>query len=304
MDTTTIVILAVAINLVVALAAWAVPRIGRRSRTEDDAIAAARLRLAASASAGVRPVQLAPSGAGRDSGWVPVEPEMSHAEIADADEAARAAEPWFPRETAVETPVAAAATTVDVAPVAPDVEPAAVDRDGGDLDPETGLAGPVAWARWLEEEQARVMRFHRAATVVLVELSGIDRLAERIGQEAAERLVPPIGLTMRRQARATDHLARLGPTRFAALLVETDEVRAINYIERVRSACDVWLEAGAVMLRLSVGWAEISVDRTAAVAVLDAERRLFAERERTRARLVRVDEAGPVELPALQQSGA
>jgi len=114
---------------------------------------------------------------------------------------------------------------------------------------------------------------------VLVELAGLDRVAERLGPEAADRLIPPIATTMRREARATDHLARLSATRFAALLPETDEIRAINYVERVRSACDLWLASGAVALRLSMGWAEIGPNRSASVATADAETRLFAERQ-------------------------
>ena len=50
--------------------------------------------------------------------------------------------------------------------------------------------------------------------------------------------------TIRRHARKADHVARLGPSRFGVLLPETDEVAAINYVERVRQACDLWLESG------------------------------------------------------------
>lgn len=171
-------------------------------------------------------------------------------------------------------------------------------------DPATGLDLGAAWARWLTEENARVQRFHRPATIVLVELSGLDRLADHLGQEAAWRLIPPIATTVRRNARATDHLARLGPTRFGALLTETDEIRAINYVERVRSACDVWLEAGAVMLRLSVGWAEISPDRPAEVALPEAERRLYEERQRTFALLARHIDEPEVEAGGLQPARA
>jgi PleD family two-component response regulator len=85
---------------------------------------------------------------------------------------------------------------------------------------------------------------------------------------------------MRRYGRETDHVARLGDARFAALLTETDEIRAINYVERIRSACDVWLAAGAISLRLSIGWSEIGAERPAAVALAEAEQRLFAERQR------------------------
>ncbi len=154
-------------------------------------------------------------------------------------------------------------------------------------DTATGFDGPATWAKRLTEENARVQRYGRAATVVLVELAGVDRLAERLGPDAAERLVPPIGTTMRRQARSADSLARLSATRFAVLLPDTDEVKAINYVERVRAACDVWLEAGAVSLRLSMGWAEINANQPVDPAVQTAEQRLNVERHRIRNRDVR-----------------
>jgi diguanylate cyclase (GGDEF)-like protein len=188
--------------------------------------------------------------------------------------------PWFPARSASAAAVASA------------------------TDPATGLDLGPAWARWLTEEDARVQRFRRPATIVLVELSGLDRLADRLGDEAAGRLIPPIAMTMRKNARASDHLARLGPTRFGAILTETDEIRAINFVERIRSACDVWLEAGAVMLRLSVGWAEISADRPAEVALPDAEGRLFQERERTWAVLARQRDEPEVETGVLQPAQA
>jgi diguanylate cyclase (GGDEF)-like protein len=290
MDTTTIVVLAVAINLVVAVAAFSVQRVSRRSRAAHRFDAAARLvtpRPGMAVAATGRPVQLTPSA---------VAPAVGLGRDAEDDGGTGAPR----RSTPDVAPARSGTPAATHADVATD-PPGTVELD---VDGATGLDSWTSWTRWLAEEEARVRRFHRPATVVLIELAGLGRLAERIGAESAERLMPPIGMTMRRNARTTDHLARLGPTRFAALLVETDEVRAINYIERIRSACDVWLEAGAVSLRLSVGWAEISPDRTAEVAMLDAERRLFAERERARIQLAPHDEDGPVELPALQSSGA
>jgi diguanylate cyclase (GGDEF)-like protein len=147
-------------------------------------------------------------------------------------------------------------------------------------DPQTGLDAPVTWQRWLREEDARVRRYQRPATVVLVELEGLDRLVERLGADAAGRLIPPVAATMRRHGRESDHVARLGPSRFGAILPETDEVQAINYVERVRSACDLWLAAGAVTLRLSMGWAETNPTRAMEDAVRSAEERLNAERRR------------------------
>jgi diguanylate cyclase (GGDEF)-like protein len=160
----------------------------------------------------------------------------------------------------------------------------AVDPPVATTDPETGFELAGAWAKWLAEEGARVDRYGHPATIVLVELNGVDRLAERLGPEAADRLIPPISTTMRRHARASDNLARLGRARFGVLLTETDEILAINYVERVRSACDVWLESGAVALRLSIGWAEVGPKQPVEVAIQAAETRLNEERQRLRTR--------------------
>ena len=153
----------------------------------------------------------------------------------------------------------------------------------------TGFEAAPSWTRWLAEEGARIERYGRRSTIVLIELPGIDRVTEVLGPEAADRLIPPLATTMRRHARAADCLARLGRARFGALLTETDEVRAINYVERVRAACDVWLESGAVALRLAIGWAEIGSDQPPEVALAAAERRLNEERQRLRGR---IDAAG------------
>jgi diguanylate cyclase (GGDEF)-like protein len=171
-------------------------------------------------------------------------------------------------------------------------------------DPETGFELAGAWANWLAEEGARVDRYGHPATIVLVELAGVDRLAEKLGQEAADRLIPPISTTMRRHARASDNLARLGHSRFGVLLTETDEILAINYIERVRSACDVWLASGAVALRLSIGWAEVGPRQPVDVAIKAAEARLNEERQRLRAQQDLDVEAGASTSPAESEKGS
>jgi diguanylate cyclase (GGDEF)-like protein len=275
MDIQTIVIVAVAINIAIVVVAIFLPwfrdrreRAATEAANADRASAAAAARLTAPGEPATRSTatESTPStGSSPGDGPDPGAPLFSERETGRGAGSANA-----------------------VAPFAMDVS--------------TGLDLSPAWARWLTEEDARIQRFHRPATVVLVELSGLDRLADRLGTEAAARLIPPIATTLRKDARATDHLARIGPTRFAALLTETTEVQAIHYVERVRSACDLWLEAGAVALRLSLGWAEIGPDRPADVAVLDAERRLFAEREKARSLLARQDDDPPPEVPALQSS--
>jgi diguanylate cyclase (GGDEF)-like protein len=145
-------------------------------------------------------------------------------------------------------------------------------------DPGTGLDLTPSWSRWLQEEDSRVRRYRHPATIVLIEIDGLDRLIDRLGADAADRLIPPVAATLRRYARETDRIARIGDRAFGVLLPETDEVQAINFVERVRTTCDLWLASGAISLKLAMGWAEANAGRTVEVALVSAQDRLNAER--------------------------
>ena len=73
-------------------------------------------------------------------------------------------------------------------------------------------------------------------------------------------------------------MAWLDRARFGVLLPETDEVAAVNFVERVRERCDLWLAAGAVSLRLVVGWASPAPEQRLADVVPIARRRLDEDR--------------------------
>ncbi|MGZ8502103.1 MAG: GGDEF domain-containing protein [Candidatus Limnocylindrales bacterium] len=141
--------------------------------------------------------------------------------------------------------------------------------------------GRLEWEHRVREEESRLARYRRPVTVVLVELEGMERLLDRFGQEAAERIALPVGKTLARQARSSDQIARIASSRFAILLPETDEIQAINYVERIRTECDRWLAAGAVSMRLAIGWASPAPGGDLQTATLIAEDRLNADRRRT-----------------------
>ena len=146
------------------------------------------------------------------------------------------------------------------------------------VDPVTGFGARQAWDEAFSNEERRLARYHRASTVFVAELDGFDALAERLGRVPADRLIPPLADALRRHARNADILTRVGHTRFHALLPETDEIAAINYIERVRAASEMWLEAGAVAVRLVIGWASPPAGGTLADALRVAEERMNADR--------------------------
>ena len=168
----------------------------------------------------------------------------------------------------------------------PDVSPDPTDPDPADMtDQLTGLPDQAAFARQVATEDVRIQRYHRPATVVIFEVDGLDRFTERLGTESADRIIPALADTMRRLARDVDFVARVTPGRFGILLPETDEIAAINYVERVRRACELWLESGAIALDLAAGWAGTDGDPTLVEAQRLATERMYVELRRNARRV-------------------
>jgi diguanylate cyclase (GGDEF)-like protein len=171
-------------------------------------------------------------------------------------------------------------------------------------DPLTGLLLPGEWNRIVADEAARIMRDGRSATVVMLELDGLDRLVGALGNAAGDRVLPALADTLSRNARGADHLARLGVARFAVLLPETGEIEAVNYVERVREASDLWLESGAIALRLAIGWASPEAGTSLADAAARAQDRMFAELRRNARLAVAVAPDGPPPMGTTEGSPA
>lgn len=144
----------------------------------------------------------------------------------------------------------------------------------------TGLPGPFFWRVVLEVESARARRYGRPVTVVLVEIVGLDRVATERGARSVNGVVRAVGQLLRANSRSSDYLARLERSRFGLLLPETDEVAAINFVERTRARSRVDIDVVDGTLDLAFGWASPTrtTDLLAAVAV--AIDRLRREREK------------------------
>lgn len=143
---------------------------------------------------------------------------------------------------------------------------------------ETLLHGE--WNRILADEDARIRRYRRPATIVLIELDGFEEFVSALGQSAGDRVLVAVADTLKRHARSSDHVARLGPGRFGLLLPETGEVEAINLTERMRSLCELWLASGSIALRLAIGWASPAADAGLAESYVVAAERMYSELRR------------------------
>lgn len=180
-------------------------------------------------------------------------------------------------------PVAAAAdaateVAVDIATATPiQIVEAPVPPPTGWADPLTGTDGPHYWDRLIISETARVRRYKRPATIVLVEIAGLTRLGQLWGRDVAERTLISAARTLSQSIRTSDHIARIEPIRFGILLTETSEIDAINFVERARVSCERDLRIASEVVGVAFGWASPPKANDLADAVAVATSRLVAE---------------------------
>jgi diguanylate cyclase (GGDEF)-like protein len=270
-----VLVIAIAANVVLILAA-VIRSFARRPR---------RAAVSTPAASGAAGALLEPSAALATTETHATAPDGSSVDASPDDEATTPGGSTDMSATSDDT-----ASGEGTAPVVPSADGSVVPSEL--FDQETGLRGSIAWEEAVGLEEARRERYGHPATVVIAELDRLDALAQQLGRDNADRLIRPVAQALRANARAADVVARLGHARFGVLLPETDEVRAINYVERVRDACDGWLDAAAVSVRLSIGWASAPSGGSLADALRIAERRMYADRAGTRATMGRIANAG------------
>jgi diguanylate cyclase (GGDEF)-like protein len=182
----------------------------------------------------------------------------------------------------------APASAADSSGSAPEPEPPArddaipivstsVQPPSGWSDPQTGTDGPRFWDRLIISESARVHRYKRPATVVLVEVIGIDGLARLWGPRVAEHSLAAAARILAKEIRTSDHIARLERLRFGVLLTETTEIAAINFVERARAACERDLQVATEVVSVAFGWASPPKGGDLSDAMALAAERLAAE---------------------------
>jgi diguanylate cyclase (GGDEF)-like protein len=138
----------------------------------------------------------------------------------------------------------------------------------------TDTDGPRMWEKVVKSEQSRNARHRRTSTIVLVEVLGLDSAAERWGAALSLQLFVELARELSKGIRSSDHIARVQSARFGVLLTETDEISAINFVDRIKARCCETFDPVAKGLRLAVGWASPPVGGDLAEALRVAEERL------------------------------
>ena len=163
--------------------------------------------------------------------------------------------------------------------------PAGADA-AADVDHRLGDA--EAWQQWLTGEADRFNRYERPSTVVSMILVGIDELTRWFGEEIVRDCVEGLLAAVVHGTRDSDLIALTAWGEVGVLMPETDEIEAINVINRIDLAYERWQKewpvARSVLLkgggvRLACGWANAGRSRSFSDAAAKAvERRVAAQR--------------------------
>jgi len=140
----------------------------------------------------------------------------------------------------------------------------------GDLDTRTDFVAAVG------REAVRSERYGHPATIVAVEFAIESTGGRPANDRQIDRLAGPIGFTLRREARETDRIARVGPNRFHVLMPETVSADAAGFIGRARQACEIWFAGAGLAVRIRFEAASSSPRQSLTAALEAVEERLTA----------------------------
>jgi len=105
----------------------------------------------------------------------------------------------------------------------------------GTADELTGCGTLDALDHRIREEFERARRYDLTFSLVLLDVDGLRRYNERLGEQGGDHLLADLGALLQREIRAPDFVARYSGDEFALVLPETDLDGARGTVERVRA---------------------------------------------------------------------
>ena len=130
-----------------------------------------------------------------------------------------------------------------------------------DTDMLTGLLSRRRFSEIVNAEIARALRYERPLSLILMDMDHFKQVNDTWGHPVGDEVLREVCGRVRRSARSSDFVARLGGEEFAVLLPETTLEDAVALAERIRQAvsCRPAHMVGAQELNctLSLGVAEV-----------------------------------------------
>lgn len=116
----------------------------------------------------------------------------------------------------------------------------------------------------LREEMKRSMRYHRALSVLMLDVDSFKTFNDTYGHPQGDQLLRGIADILRSNVRAVDHVGRYGGEEFLAILPETSKDDACRMAERIRTAVEelafIVVDGHEIRRTVSVGVASYPED--------------------------------------------
>jgi diguanylate cyclase (GGDEF)-like protein len=154
----------------------------------------------------------------------------------------------------------------------------------------TGLTNRGTFEDLLEMENRRVQRYHRTASVVMIDVNGLKQVNDCQGHIAGDRLIQAAAEVLRETCRRSDVVARYGGDEFVLLLPETAAPQVPKLIARLDQSIADWNAAQSdpgFTLSLSIGYADADECGDLHAALKQADARMYEEKRRRYAALSR-----------------
>ncbi|MDQ5822758.1 MAG: diguanylate cyclase [Chloroflexota bacterium] len=132
----------------------------------------------------------------------------------------------------------------------------------------TGLYNRRELNRLLHEEEDRYRRYHRPASLVLVDIDHFKLVNDTYGHQAGDSVLRQVAQVLESHLRTTDKVARFGGEEFAVVLPETNAGDAYGVAEQLRKALGslrCWYQSNEgvaveIGVTVSLGVAGLSLD--------------------------------------------
>jgi diguanylate cyclase (GGDEF)-like protein len=99
----------------------------------------------------------------------------------------------------------------------------------------TGLYNARHFHERLGEETSRAVRHGRGLVLLLLDADGLKLVNDRFGHQEGDRLLQHVAALLRREARTSDVIARVGGDEFAVIQPETEVAGGMIAAERIRA---------------------------------------------------------------------
>jgi diguanylate cyclase (GGDEF)-like protein len=163
-------------------------------------------------------------------------------------------------------------------------------RELADVDELTKLPNRRQFLRSLETEFARVQRYDRPLSVLMIDADDFKLINDRHGHFAGDEVLQALAIRLRGIVRQIDLLGRLGGEEFAVALMDTDMPAALETAERLRreiAAEPFQISAGNIQVTVSVGVAtRRATDDNAAQLLSLADKAMYLAKTGGRNRVI------------------